>query len=97
MAKCYKHALFSSNTLLLSLVLESQLTFPHKIQNKETLHILLITTKTDHNGSFFSYKKQRFYGFIQLATATRYEKTFNNDMRNTKRFLCTGWKEHPTK
>ena len=34
MTKCYKHALFSSNALLLSLVLESQLTFPHKIQNK---------------------------------------------------------------
>ena len=32
--KCYKHALFSSNALLLSLVLEHQLTFPHKIQNK---------------------------------------------------------------
>ena len=34
MAKCYKHALLSSNALLLSLVLESQLTFPHKIQKK---------------------------------------------------------------
>ena len=34
MAKCYKHALFSSNALLWSLVLESQLMFPHKIQNK---------------------------------------------------------------
>ena len=28
MAKCYKHALFSSNALLCSLVLKSQLTFP---------------------------------------------------------------------
>ena len=80
MAKCYKHALFSSNALLLSLVLESQLTFPHKIQNKEILRILLITTKTDHNGSFFLYKKQHFYRFIQLAATTRHEKTFNNDM-----------------
>ena len=34
MAKCYKHALFSSNALLCSLVLKSQPTFPHKIQNK---------------------------------------------------------------
>ena len=34
MAKCYKHAPFSSSALLWSLVLESQLTFPHKIQNK---------------------------------------------------------------
>ena len=33
-AKCYKHAPFSSSALLWSLVLESQLTFPHKIQNK---------------------------------------------------------------
>ena len=97
MAKCYKHALFSSNALLLSLVLESQLTLPHKIQNKEPLRILLITTKTNHNGSIFSYKKQRFYRFIQLAAATRHEKTFNNDMQDTKRFLCTGWKKHPTK
>ena len=34
MAKCYKHALFSSNALLCSLVLKSQLTFSRKIQNK---------------------------------------------------------------
>ena len=31
MAKCYKHALFSPNAPLWSLVLESQLTFPHKV------------------------------------------------------------------
>ena len=33
-AKCYKHAPFSSSALLWSLVLESQPTFLHKIQNK---------------------------------------------------------------
>ena len=32
--KCHKHAPFSSNALLCSLVLKSQLTFPRKIQNK---------------------------------------------------------------
>ena len=32
--KCYKHAPFSSNALLCSLVLKSQLTLPRKIQNK---------------------------------------------------------------
>ena len=58
---------------------------------------MIITTKTYHNGSFFSYKKQHFYRSIQPATATRHEKTFNNDMRDTKRFLCTGWKKHPSK
>ena len=34
MTKCYKHAPFSSNALLSSLVLKSQLTLPRKIQNK---------------------------------------------------------------
>ena len=60
-SKCYKHTPFSSNTLLCSLVLKSQLTLLRKIQNKYILRIIQITTKTYHNGSFFSYKKQHFH------------------------------------
>ena len=72
---------FSSNALLSSRVLKRQLTFSHKISKQINLAcILLITIKTYHNSSFFSYKKQHFYRFIQLATTTRHKKTFNNDM-----------------
>ena len=43
MAKCYKHALFSSNALLSSRVLKSQLTFLHKRtkQNKPCVYYKL--------------------------------------------------------
>ena len=51
------------------------------------IRIIQITKKTYHNGSFFSYKKQCFYWFVQLAATTRHEKTFYNDMWNTQRFL----------
>ena len=60
-AKCYKHASFSSNTLLYSLVLKNII--DSITQNTNQINSTQNTnySKTYHNGSFFLYKKQCFY------------------------------------
>ena len=80
MAKCYKHAPFSSKRTIVVTGFRKSTNISAQNTKQTNLAYIVITTKTYQNGSFFSYKKQHFHRFIQLATTTRYEKTFNNDM-----------------
>ena len=97
MAKCYKHAPLSSKSTIVVTGVSKSTNIHAQITKQINLADIVNYNINIYNGSFFSYKKQRFHRFIQLTTAARYEETLNNDMRNTKRFLSTRWKEYSTK